>query len=292
MRVETGLTTQRKLLAQAIGEWLHMEPHYDGVPRCTYSIGPVKVEKDASISTDDLEAWTTLLPFFQNHGWSAEEPEPEQPAPQDDSEAIAECADVIDAMEISEPAPGMTVGSLLNLIRMLYSKQYLFNRMTKSGSLFISKNLIDSLKEHMPEDMVAFQQWLADSKARGELDGFSYADGNVTLRYPFHAEQPVRWTAYGLLTDKIIKAAQSATRITTQIQEPENEKYFSRSWLLRLGMGGANFKEERRILLGGLKGHAAFPNDAAAQKHKEKYAALRREAHSLTGRRMPNEGSE
>ena len=279
MRIETGLSTQRKLLAQAIGEWLHLEPHYDGVPRCTYSIGPVKVEKDAAIVTDDLEAWTTLQPFFQNHGWAAEEPQTEQPAPEADSEATD-----IEAMEISEPAPGLTVGSLSNLIHMLYSKQYLFNRMTESGSLFISKNLIDSLKEHTPEDMATFQRRLANFKARGELDGFSYADGNVTLRYPFHAEQPMRWTTYGLLTDKIIKAAQSATRITAQVQEPENEKYFARSWLLRLGMGGAEFKEERRILLGGLKGHAAFPNDAAAQKHKEKYAALRREAHAAHGK--------
>lgn len=279
MRIETGLTTQRKLLAQAIGEWLHMEPHYDGVPRCTYSIGPVKVEKDAAIVTDDLEAWTTLKPFFENHGWTAEEPETEQPTPEADSEAATGPAD-IDDMEISEPAPGMTVGSLLNLIHMLYSKQYLFNRMTESGSLFLSKNLIDSLKEQIPEDLAAFQQRLADSKARGELDGFSYLGGNVTLRYPFHAEHPMRWTTYGLLTDKIIKAAQSATRITAQVQEPENEKYVARSWLLRLGLGGADFKEERRILLGGLKGHTAFPNDAASQKHKEKYAALRREAHT------------
>ena len=283
MRVETGFTTQRKLLAQAIGEWLHLEPHYDGVPRCTYSIGSVKVEKDAAIVTDDLEAWATLKAFFQNHGWAAEEPEPEQPTPEADSEATDESAD-IDDMEISEPAPGMTVTSLLNLIHMLYSKQYLFNRMTESGSLFISKNLIDGLKEHMPEDLAAFQQRLADFKARGELDGFSYLGGNVTLRYPFHAEQPMRWTTYGLLTDKIIKAAQSATRITAQVQEPENEKYFARSWLLRLGMGGAEFKEERRILLGGLNGHAAFPNDAAATKHKEKYAALRREAHAAHGK--------
>jgi len=284
MRVETGLTSQRKLLAQAIGEWLHMEPHYDGVPRCTYSIGPVKVEKDAAIVTDDLEAWTALQQFFQNHGWAAEEPESEQPAPEADSEAASERADDIDAMEISEPAPNLTVGSLLNLIHMLYSKQYLFNRMTESGSLFISKNLIDSLKEHMPEDMVSFQQRLADTKARRELDGFSYLDGNVTLRYPFHPEQPMRWTTYGLLTDKIIKDAQTATRITAQVQEPENEKYFARSWLLRLGMGGAEFKEERHILLGDLKGHAAFPNDAAATKHKEKYAALRREAHTADGK--------
>ena len=64
MRIETGLTTQRKLLAQAIGEWLHMEPHYDGVPRCTYSIGPVRVDKDAAIRS--ITAATGELGFWRS----------------------------------------------------------------------------------------------------------------------------------------------------------------------------------------------------------------------------------
>ena len=53
-------------------------------------------------------------------------------------------------------------------------------------------------------------------------------------------------------------------------------KIGARAWLLRLGYGGADLKEERGLLLRNLKGHSAFPNDAAAERHKEKYAALRR----------------
>jgi hypothetical protein len=60
-------------------------------------------------------------------------------------------------------------------------------------------------------------------------------------------------------------------------QEPENEKYFARAWLLRIGYNGADSKAERNLLLKHLKGHSAFPNDDAATRHKEKYAAIRRE---------------
>ncbi len=267
MTIETH-TPDRKALARQISELLHVDVVYASVPSCAYNVGPVMIDRGGSIHTNDSQALETLKPFLIEQGWLA----PEAEALTVDSGAAPE------QMEISVPAEGMTVTSLLNLVHMLYSKQYLFNRMTESGSLFISKNLIDSLKEHTPEDLAAFQQRLSDSIAHGELDGFSYSDGNVTLRYPFHAEQPMRWTTYGLLTDKIIKTAQSATRITAQVQEPENEKYFARSWLLRLGMGGADFKEERRILLGGLKGHMAFSDDAAAQKHMTRYAEKRRNA--------------
>jgi hypothetical protein len=182
-------------------------------------------------------------------------------------------------MEISVPAPDLTVSGLLNMIRILYSKQYLFNRMTETGRLFISKNLIDALMEHLPEDMNIFQKLMAEYTDRGELEGFRYTDDKVILRYPYDAKQPMRWTTYGLLTDRILRLAQASTRAKAEIQQPENEKYFSRAWILRLGMGGDDFKEARRILLGELNGHAAFPDAAAAMRHKERHAAQRRKVH-------------
>ena len=180
-------------------------------------------------------------------------------------------------MEISVPAPDLTVNALHNLIRMLYSKQYLFNRMTEIGSLFISKTLIDALQDQIPDDMNAFEILLAESVDCGELDGFRYADEKITLRYPFDEKQPMRWTTYGLLTDGIVRLAQASTCVKAEIQQPENEKYYARAWLLRMGMGGDDFKEARKILLGGLNGHAAFPDAAAAMRHKERYAFKRRE---------------
>ena len=46
---------------------------------------------------------------------------------------------------------------------------------------------------------------------------------------------------------------------------------------MRIGYNGADSKAERNLLLKHLKGHSAFPNDEAAEKHKEKYATIRKE---------------
>ena len=81
---------------------------------------------------------------------------------------------------------------------------------------------------------------------------------------------------YTLLTVNIIAAAKAATRVLPGHQQPENEKYYMRNWLVRLGFGGKDSKGMRTILLKHLKGHSAFRTDAEAEKHRDKYAEIRR----------------
>lgn len=53
------------------------------------------------------------------------------------------------------------------------------------------------------------------------------------------------------------------------------EKYALRTWLLRLGMNGPDFKETRKILMENLSGHAAFRTDEEAQKFLAREKAKR-----------------
>ena len=82
--------------------------------------------------------------------------------------------------------------------------------------------------------------------------------------------------AFTLLTVNILEAAKAATRVQAQRQEPENEKYFMRGWLVRLGFGGKEAKGMRELFLKHLKGNSAFLTEADADKHRAKYAAIRR----------------
>lgn len=52
-------------------------------------------------------------------------------------------------------------------------------------------------------------------------------------------------------------------------------KYFCRSWLIQLGFGGPEHKEDRRVLLGHLHGFAAFRTADKMDAHKAKLAAKR-----------------
>lgn len=64
----------------------------------------------------------------------------------------------------------------------------------------------------------------------------------------------------------------SASRIKTQ---PENEKYTFRTWLLRLGLIGDEFKTARMHLLKNLEGNIAWRDPAQAEAQKAKLAAKR-----------------
>ena len=63
-----------------------------------------------------------------------------------------------------------------------------------------------------------------------------------------------------------------ASRIKTQ---PENEKYTFRTWLLRLGLIGDEFKTARQHVLKNLEGNIAWRDPAQAQAQKARLAAKR-----------------
>ena len=185
-------------------------------------------------------------------------------------------AEDVHTIELSVPAEGLTVGQMTNIIHMLYAKQYVLNRSCGEEVLHISESVIVHLQEHNPESSEAFEGLLADFEARGDVRGMTLADEKFNMTFPFDPEQPERWQIYALLMTHILEACRRATRIRPNYQETESERYVMYGWLLRLGFGGPDFKEARRYLLKRLKGYCAFANDELAQRHKQKYAELRR----------------
>lgn len=207
--------------------------------------------------------------------------EPAEPAAEDlgaptDSVVDQEHAATIDECRVSLPA-NMTVTQLTNLVNMLYSEQRLLNKAVMDGKLMIPESLITRLKEHTPETPEAFSDLLHDFEALDELSGFGYEGGIVRLDFAYDDANPEYMITYAGLVGRIIHAAKEATRVKAELQTSENEKYYMRAWLMRLGYGGPELKAERRLLLRNLQGYSAFPTDAAAEKHKEKYAAIRRD---------------
>lgn len=67
----------------------------------------------------------------------------------------------------------------------------------------------------------------------------------------------------------------SQKRIQAKDVNDENEKYALRTWLLRLGMNGPDFKETRKLLMENLSGHAAFRSDEEAKKFLAREKAKR-----------------
>ena len=269
MTVTTN-TTDRKALAKALADKLGTTAKYMGPPTFGYQVGDYIVDRDGNIEGADFEA---LRPFLTGIGcFPEEETEPAGEQTEPETESIENP----DQVSIMVPADDLTPAQLRNLIFMLYTKQYLIGKMTGGDLLSVPDTLIARLMESTPETMEDFKALLDAAKADG-MTGFEFDDGKVTLTYRAHQDEPERNMVYAMLTARILKAAKEATRVFPERQEPENEKYFARAWLLRIGYGGADSKAERNLLLKHLKGHSAFPNDDAANRHKEKYAEIRKE---------------
>lgn len=265
-------TASRKELAKAIGKELGIEAKYMGVPSCNYQIGQYILDKEGVLHGPDFEP---LRSFLQRNGMLPEDDISlsGEPTVQEEEPAQENTADFV---SVTVPADGITPLQLKNLIFMLYSKQYLIGKMTGGDLLNIPDFLEARLIEKTPETIADFLSLLDTAKEKG-MTGFDFRDDKVTLTFRAYPDEPGRNMVYAMFTARILKAAREATRIFPEKQEPENEKYFARAWLLRLGYGGAAYKDERNLLLKHLKGHSAFPNDEAAEKHKEKYAGIRKE---------------
>lgn len=75
--------------------------------------------------------------------------------------------------------------------------------------------------------------------------------------------------------------ALNQTCAATRKTESTNEKYTFRTWLLRLGMIGDEFKTARKFLLENLDGSIAWKDPAQAERQKERLRAKKEKEESL-----------
>lgn len=255
MRIQST-APNRKALVKALAEHLGEVAVYCGPPSFAYTIGGVTVDREGVIIlTEDVDT-TAIQSFLVSKGWLEPEPAP-------------------DRLTISVPVDGLSVQTMHNLILMLYSKQYLLGKALRAETIRIEDAVIERFQQALPETLADFRALVDDFKAQGQIAGVAFADDAVSLSYPLSDRQDVIHTCT-LLTVNIIAAAKAATRVLPDHQQPENEKYYMRNWLVRLGFGGKESKGLRSLLLKHLKGHSAFRTDAEANKHRDKYAEIRR----------------
>ena len=279
-------TFNRKEMVKALGEYLGVRPHYEGMPSKAYTVGTFTVDFEGAIIGDDF---TPIREFLISEGY-AQPDDFEAPAEAEAEEAEAhveeapiaitdtetETAEDTPLVSITFPVPDMTVLGLKNLVFMLYTKQVLLNHALGMDVLTIDKNLISRLQEYTPASMEEFSMILKDAHGLDMLEGFMYEDGKVTMTFPRDKENPTEWALFGKLFKLIVDCAQLATRTHPVLQTPDNERYYMHSWLIRLGCGGTEHKALRRRMIQTLDGYCAFPDENRAQKHRDKYKEIRR----------------
>lgn len=284
----------RKDMVKAICELTGMNAMYLFTPTYAYQVGPITVSRDGSIDCEDEAMLSTIKPMLIERGWLEAEAqekmlvEIESPA---DSKELPETVETINSeqMDITMPIPGWTVAQMTNLLRMLFSKQNLINRMLGCDMLSIEESFVQTISENPPENTTDLEASVRKAIDTGVIRGFRLSDEQVTLSTPFAQDEPTRWTAYADLLKGMLRIAETATRISLKrLDEPENEKYHANSWLMRMGLRGPQYKETRRILMGHLTGFAAFRSAADMQVHKKRVAQRSREQREVRQNEQSN----
>lgn len=200
--------SERKSLVGAISTILCAPTNYLGAPTFAYEVGGYHIDKNGTISFDDLmnsDEIERLIEALCEKGFEAEVQE------------------VTDGLCIELPLKDLSETAIENLRRLTDSKAALIKKALGADRLDI------------------------------ELT-------NDTIRFPWfdRLPEPKVINAAAHLIGKLLGAAKAQKRVTAKEKDTYNEKYAFRCFLLRLGFIGAEYKEERKILLKNLSGSSAF----------------------------------
>ena len=110
-------------------------------------------------------------------------------------------------------------------------------------------------------------------KEKGNCYGIDFAEGRICFTaFPMDTE---RMQVFMDLVSRMADSAKEQHRVNPKETIEENEKYYMRVWLMRIGFGGRKGKEARTVLLRKLKGNSAFRTEEEVEKAKEKNKAKR-----------------
>ncbi len=278
MTIQTNLN-DRKELARKLIPFNHNEKlHYAGAPTFAYEGQSFRILRSGDIECDDGKTDAAMIGFLQQEGIllqpepaeGTETEVPQERLQQDETpglEALPQTETEPDTMEIKVPLDGMDGAQLRNLVFMLHAQQYLLNRAAGHENIQVPDRLIEDLKEEPVTDRTSFFVVYQNYSKEGK--GFLITAETVTF-YLVATGNAMKNRALIELTAFMVGAAKKAKRINPVTRKPENEKYYLRMWLLRIGMGTKASHESRMALLKGLNGWSAFRTEADAKAHAER----------------------
>ena len=196
--------------------------------------------------------------------------------------------------EISFPLEQYSGAAVRNLINLLYSRGTLISKAT-DGNFGAEEGLVEFLKDDSKvisaESAVAVVNEYAEAH-EGAVRGVAFADGKVSFTGFPEEGDPDRIKAFIELAAGMHKQAVTQKRIQAKQTDDPNEKYIFRVWLVRIGMGGADYKDVRRYLLENLEGHTAFHTPADEEKWKARQKAKKAAAQEQAQESEPEDAAK
>ena len=285
MRIHYNVTgNERKALVKVIAETTGAKAEYKGMPTAAYEIDYFTVTKDGTLDfsdrSDSEEVETVLEALaaagFDGVGETVEATKENQESHQED-EANRDAVE----LTVTLPMARHTGTTLRNLINLIYTRAGLLNKAL--GTAFrVDEGLIKTLQDDacvLTLDRL-FETVEAYEYHHGKAaDGLCVERDKLTFSTLPETEDPEVLRTFTTLCTMMNKQALTQQRIQAKQIGADNEKYAMRIWLLRLGMNGPEYKDERKILMQNLSGNCAFRTEEEKvrwqQRQNEKRDALK-----------------
>ena len=273
---------QRKAMVKVIADTTGAKAEYKFMPTCAYEIDCFTVTKDGALECSDdanPEVIEAVMKALETAGFKGiREAQKDQEAntePQESEE------DDSVALTVTLPMARHTGTSLRNLINLIYTRAGLLNKAL--GTAFrVDDGLINVLQNDacvLTIDRLFKTVEDYENHYGKAANGLCVEPERLTFSTLPETDDPAVMRTFTTLCAMMNKQAIAQQRIQAKAVATDNEKYVMRVWLLRLGMNGPEYKEERRILMKNLSGHSAFRTEDEKvrwqQKQNEKRDALR-----------------
>lgn len=248
------LTKNRRELVDALYAMTGVKMRYQGPPTFAYTDGTFTIDREGNLMVDDFNANVCELRELAakkliDDSWD----------------------EYRSTLSINIPMAKHTPDSLLKLLQIMWSKQELIGKAVGAPLGFqISKEFIEKLNE---EPQASVSEFLFSWREAGPKStiGIEFEENQIHFTgFPYTEE--LEWVrAYMDLATAINNEALITKKVKCEKPTPDNERYYFRVWLVRIGFNGDKFKTSRKVLLSNLEGNSAFRTTDQALVHKEKY---------------------
>ncbi|MCX7749178.1 MAG: virulence-related protein [Clostridia bacterium] len=224
---------------------------YMGVPSFDYQIGihgeTYTIGKDCIMRNEAGE-----IVDYESVLQSASEGEPEECIP------TAELR-TGDEVNIAVPMEGHTGATLRNLVNMIFSKQVHLKKALKIETDIVSLEFVEAVNDEEVKTMEHFKQaMLRVGVEKCPGIGFDFDEGSVVFKFIISVEESEMVDAVTRLVALLSKSAKEQKYASFKPSADDNVKFTMRTWLIRLGFVGGEYKAARKAMLKSLEGNGAF----------------------------------
>jgi len=169
--------------------------------------------------------------------------------------------------ELKFPMEGHSAKTLRNLINMVYAKQPLIKKALGVTSEILLEKFVQDINQVPMETVEEIQDALEQTENYSEQRiQFDFKEKTLTFKLEL---EPTKVDAAISLLVLVNKNASAQHYASFKVKPTTNEKYTFRTWLLRLGMIGDEYKNVRRELLRDLSGNGSYKEPSKVGEHDE-----------------------